>query len=158
MYQLVPFEIKHKEQLRRLISEVLPARPKEYFDEKWWWTFSSPPLTVAIEQATQQVVGVCAYVPFSAYSHGAEFSSAWFVDFFVLKEHQGKGLGKLLTKTVMGSFQITSSLSQTDQAWLSLRKIGWKQRSARKTFHQSLGIFPVAISPAEQKRLSEIWR
>jgi hypothetical protein len=151
MYQLVPFDIQHKEQLRRLISEVLPERPKEYFDEKWWWTFSSPPLTVAIEQSTQQVVGVCAYVPFAAYSHGSEFSSAWFVDFFVLKEHQGKGLGKLLTKTVMGSFQITSSLSQTDQAWFTFRKIGWNQRSVAKLFINPWAYFPSLLARLSKK-------
>jgi len=88
-------------------------------------------------------VGLCAYIPFDLWCWGKRIPCAWFVDFFVLSQYQGKGLGRRLTTIVQERFQLTASLSQSDIAFRVFRKAGWTDRSyARLCVHP----FPRVLS------------
>lgn len=98
------------------------------FQDRWWWQWAQPPLYV-VEGPQRALAGLCAYIPFTLRARGREFSSAWFVDFYVLQECQGRGLGRRLTQAVQERFAITASLSQTAMAWRVFQKMGWHERT-----------------------------
>ena len=97
-------------------------------DDRWWWDSPEPPIFVVEDVARGALAGLCAYMPFSLRTGGREWPAAWFVDFFVRAEHQGKGLGRQLTDAVQAEFAITASLSQTDMAYRVFAKLGWRER------------------------------
>lgn len=82
------------------------------------------------DRRSGHLAGLCAYVPFTLRSRGGERSAAWFVDFYVLPEHQGRGFGRRLTEAVQSRFAVTASLSQTAMAWRVFQKLGWRERAA----------------------------
>jgi GNAT superfamily N-acetyltransferase len=98
------------------------------FRDRWWWQFEQPPLYV-VETAQRTLGGLCAYVPFTLRVRGGDVPSAWFVDFYVLPQYQGRGLGRRLTCAVQERFPMTASLSQTAMAWRVFQKMGWHERA-----------------------------
>ena len=98
--------------------------------ERWWWQSDPAPIMVVDNLASRVLVGLCAYMPCTLTGSGREASCAWFVDFYVRAEYQGRGLGKRLTRAVEDRFAVTASLSQTAMAYRVFQKLGWSDRSA----------------------------
>ncbi|MCX6537576.1 MAG: GNAT family N-acetyltransferase [Acidobacteria bacterium] len=96
---------------------------------RWWWQWDEPPLYVVEDPAQGTLAGLCAYIPFALRTNGVELPSAWFVDFYVRPDYQGKGLGKRLTQAVQNRHAVTASLSQTAMAYRVFHKLGWSDRS-----------------------------
>ncbi|MEI6667384.1 MAG: GNAT family N-acetyltransferase [Acidobacteriota bacterium] len=96
---------------------------------RWWWQWDPPPLLVVDDCEHDLLAGLCAYVPFALRTGGIEHRSAWFVDFYVRPEYQGRGLGQRLTQAVQDEHDITASLSQTAMAYRVFQKLGWSTRS-----------------------------
>jgi hypothetical protein len=152
MHEIRPYQSKDRERLRTLIGEVWPARPPEVFDSRWWWQFDPAPLFVSEDKETGAIVGVCACIRFLVYSGKQTMEGAWLVDLFVSNTYQGRGLGKsrkgsgrLLSRAVMETSQITASLSQTNAAWRTLHRIGWRERNSASLYLNPLGLIPGAI-------------
>ena len=134
MIRVRPYSNEDKEALRRFVRGVWPVRPDEMFDKRWWWRRTPPSLFLAVDDDAQRIVGMCAYIPFELHSDGNDERAAWFVDFFVSPDQQGKGIGKSLTREVMKTFPVTASLSQSDDAWATFRKLEWSERSYAKLY------------------------
>jgi len=132
--QVRPYLDEDKESLRQFTREVWSNQPAEVFDRRWWWRHSIAPLIVAIDDQTNRIVGMCAYIPFRLHSGGTDERAAWFVDFFVAPGQQGKGIGTSLTREVMNRFPVTASLLQSDAAWAAFRKLQWRPRSWAKLY------------------------
>jgi len=143
-YRIRRFEPADREGLRRLIYEVWPDRPPEVFDKRWWWRTESPPLFVAEDEASGAIVGVCAFPAFPLYFDNRTVNATWFVDFFVSDKHQGKGIGKALSLAVMKEFAVTASLSQTEAAWQTFKRLGWQERQTTKLYLNPWGLLPGA--------------
>lgn len=124
------------EALRDLVADVWPERPAEVFTNRWWWRRSPAPLFIAEDSDSGKLTGMCAYIPFTLRSGGTDHAAAWFVDFFVSRAQQGKGLGKSITVEVMGRFPVTASLMQSDPAWRAFKKLGWSERRFAKLYLQ----------------------
>ncbi len=129
-----PYLPEDRELLRAFIREVWSEKPEAVFDNRWWWRSPSPPLFVAVDAQSECIVGMCAHIPFALRIGEIERQSAWFVDFFVSPEQQGKGIGKLLTQEVMKRFPVTASLAQSDAAWFAFKKLHWNDRSIAKLY------------------------
>lgn len=127
-----PYAGGDRARLIELLQQVWPnRRPIEpHVDRRWWWQFPEPPIVVIADRRSEQLAGVCAYMPFPLFSRGRGRSAAWFVDFYVLQEHQGRGFGRRLTRAVQDRFSVTASLSQTAMAWRVFQKLGWRDRAA----------------------------
>jgi GNAT superfamily N-acetyltransferase len=145
MYEIRLYRPDDRERLRSLIRNVWPERPPQAFDCRWWWYYEKPPLFVAEEKGTGAIVGVCASPPFSLFSRDKTVSGVWFVDFFVLNEHKGKGLGKALSRAVMEQCPVTASLSQTDEAWAVFKKLGWHERQVAKLYLNPMALLPGVV-------------
>jgi len=107
----------HKHDVERLVRE------------RWWWRWDQPPVILVEDAQRPGPVGLCVYIPFPLRCGGRELACAWFVDFFILPEYQGKGLGQRLTQYVQDRFDLTASLSQTAMAYRVFQKMGWSERS-----------------------------
>lgn len=153
MHEIRPYQSKDRERLRTLIREIWPARPPEVFDSRWWWQCDPVPLFVSEDKETGAIVGVCASIRFLVYSGKQTMDGAWLVDLFVSNAYQGRGLaksrkgsGRSLSRAVMDSSQITASLSQTNAAWRTLHRIGWRERRSASLFLNPLGLIPGIMS------------
>ena len=126
-----PYTIGDRARLIELLQQVWPNRhPIEpHVDRRWWWQFQEPPLIVVEDRRSGRLAGLCAYMPFTLHSRGRERPAAWFVDFYVRQEHQGRGFGRRLTEAVQDRFSLTASLSQTAMAWRVFQKLGWRGRA-----------------------------
>jgi GNAT superfamily N-acetyltransferase len=173
-----PYVDDDKEFLRTFVRELWSDRPAEVFDNRWWWRHSTSPLIVAADEQTNRIVGMCAYIPFRLRAGGTDQRAAWFVDFFVAPDQQGKGLGKLLTCEVLNQFPVTASLSQSDAAWAVFRKLQWHARSYAKLYLHvapalwhgsakwrrgskitvSSQLYTSALSPDIAARIDDLWR
>ena len=116
-----------KERLEGLCADVWNDRPADTFARRWWWSQSRPPLKIAEDLKTRALVGFCGCAPFSLYFQNRNYPSAWFADFFISKEHQGKGLGRLLADAVTRPFELAASLNHNDAALSLFRKMGWHE-------------------------------
>jgi GNAT superfamily N-acetyltransferase len=119
-----------KARLLELLQQVWSHKRnvEAHFNDRWWWQSSEPPLYV-VEDRHGKLAGLCAYIPFTLRARAQNLSSAWLVDFYVLPQCQGKGLGRLLTRQVEDRSSITASLSQTAMAYRVFRRMGWSERS-----------------------------
>jgi GNAT superfamily N-acetyltransferase len=125
-----PYAHDDRAPLLELLREVWPSKRDvgAHVEDRWWWRHDEPPLLVAEQRGPERLVGLCAFMPFTLYSHGAAHPAAWFVDFFVLPSCQGRGVGSLLTRAVQDRFAVTASLSQTEMAYRVFQKLGWSER------------------------------
>lgn len=127
-----PYAAGDRGRLLELLRQVWPNRqPLEpHVDRRWWWQFAEPPILLVEQTRTGALAGLCAYMPFRLRTGGRDRDAAWFVDFYVLAEHQGRGFGRRLTEAVQSRFAVAASLSQTAMAWRVFEKLGWRERAA----------------------------
>jgi len=126
-----PYATQDDTRLLALLREVWSHKRDVESDvrDRWWWQWDEPPLYVIEDSALGRLAGLCAYIPFALRTNGDELPSAWFVDFYVRPDYQGKGLGKRLTEAVQRRHAVTASLSQTAMAYRVFQKLGWSERS-----------------------------
>jgi GNAT superfamily N-acetyltransferase len=126
-----PYASQDDVRLMALLREVWSHKRDIENDvhDRWWWQWDEPPLYVVEDPAQGTLAGLCAYIPFALRTNGMELPSAWFVDFYVRPDYQGKGLGTRLTQAVQNRHAVTASLSQTAMAYRVFQKLDWSDRS-----------------------------
>jgi GNAT superfamily N-acetyltransferase len=169
-----PYESADRTRLLDLMRQVWSRKVDvdKHVESRWWWQWDEPPIYLAESPGEGRLVGLCAFIPFTLLSSGRELSCAWLVDFFVLAECQGRGLGKRLTEAVQNRFDLTASFSQTDMAYRVFRKLGWSARAPmplyvhprpmRWMFARASGGLRVSVRPIDQARdvtadLDSLW-
>lgn len=148
-----PYAPGDKSRLLTFIRHVWSSKADvdTQFQNRWWWNATAPPLLVADDPATNAIVGMCAFMPFTLRAGEQNVSSAWFVDFYVLPQYQGKGLGRRLTEGVQAAYSLTASLSQTAMAYRVFARMGWSARTLVKVYMHP---FPIRwLFPAGAGRL-----
>jgi GNAT superfamily N-acetyltransferase len=125
-----PYAHADRVPLLELLRQVWPLKRdvEAHVGDRWWWQHGEPPLLLAEERRAQRLVGLCACMPFTLVAHGTAHPAAWFVDFFVLADCQGRGIGSRLAKAAQERYAVTASLSQTEMAYGVFRKLGWHER------------------------------
>lgn len=123
-----PFDVAEKDRLYEFLLEIWTDQSRDSLDRRWWWRFTPPPLLVA-RDTDDDIVGVCAYIPFSLWTEAGERKGAWIVDYFVRSTHQGRGIGRRLVEAVEGRFEFMASLNQSDAAMAVFARMGWTERS-----------------------------
>jgi GNAT superfamily N-acetyltransferase len=132
-YIVRPYEARDREALRKLFRALWPGRAS-MFDVNWWWRHPEPPIWVAEDKNSHDLVGLGACLPFSLYYCKAVHNGSWFVDFFVLPGHQRKGLGRALTRSVTDKFTVTAALQQSQDACEVFSRMGWSKRVFIKSY------------------------
>lgn len=122
--------------------------------DRGWGAMAEPPVIVA-EDPNGEILGIGSYLRFSLHAQGRVVPATWFVDLFVSPLHQGKGIGKLLTRAVSDESPVTASLSQTDASYAVLRRLGWTKRRPFRLFANPLLLVPGAAKLLEHKTACE---
>jgi GNAT superfamily N-acetyltransferase len=120
-----------------------------YRSRNWRWLCRagetacvSPPLLALLDGS---IVGHAGLIPVTVQLRGRQRSAIWFVDFWILPQHQHKGIGIALTRAWMAlcPLQITFCNEKSLGVFL---KLGWKVRRDTR-------ILRLLLRPERQQRL-----
>jgi GNAT superfamily N-acetyltransferase len=129
-YAIHPLSDADDNERSHFYQKVFPGR-SDVLSKHWRWWYrvgylDQEPLIV-IER--NRVIGQAGLIPVSLSFRGNQFSAIWFVDFSVLPEYQGQGIGKELTQRWMELCpnQITFCNEKSANIF---EKFGWHQLSS----------------------------
>ena len=128
------------------ISEVETCKLSEFYKKiyhkrhktltnnwRWWYRAGYNGLEPLILSMDNKIIGQAGLLPVDLNILGKKVTAIWFVDFAIIKELQGKGYGKILTKEWMKICpnQITFC---NDLSLKIFKKFGWKNNTDTKRF------------------------
>ena len=98
---------------------------------RWWYRVGYNELEPLILSVDNKVIGQAAYLPINLNILGNIVPAIWFVDYAILPEFKGKGLGKIMYKEWMKICPNQMAICSDDSLRV-LKKFGWKDNSATK--------------------------
>ena len=98
---------------------------------RWWYRVGYSELEPLILSVDNKVIGQAAYLPTNLNILGNIIPAIWFVDYVVLPEFKGKGLGKILSKEWMKICPNQMAICSDDSLRV-LKKLGWKDNFTTK--------------------------
>ena len=98
---------------------------------RWWYRVGYSELEPLILSVDNKVIGQAAYLPTNLNILGNIIPAIWFVDYAVLPEFKGKGLGKILSKEWMKICPNQMAICSDDSLRV-LKKLGWKDNYTTK--------------------------
>ena len=98
---------------------------------RWWYRVGYNELEPLILSVDNKVIGQAAYLPINLNILGNIVPAIWFVDYAVLPEFKGKGLGKILSKEWMKICPNQMAICSDDSLRV-LKKLGWKDNFTTK--------------------------
>ena len=98
---------------------------------RWWYRVGYSELEPLILSVDNKVIGQAAYLPINLNILGNIVPAIWFVDYVVLPEFKGKGLGKILSKEWMKICRNQMAICSDDSLRV-LKKLGWKDNYTTK--------------------------
>lgn len=116
--------------LRRFYDAAFPERA-EFLSAHWRWLYRAgefPGIEPLLLVDGARVVGHAGAIPFKLARGGKTETAIWFVDFSILPELQGKGLGKELTSAWMALCPRRVTFCN-DLSMRVFLKLGWTERS-----------------------------
>ena len=126
------------------ISEIATGQLSEFYKKtyykryksltsnwRWWYRVGYNELEPLILSADNKVIGQAAYLPINLNILGNIVPAIWFVDYVVLPEFKGKGLGKILSKEWMKICPNQMAICSDDSLRV-LKKLGWKDNYTTK--------------------------
>ena len=119
-----------KDQLSDFYKKTYYSRYKSLTSNWHWWYRVGynefEPLIVSIDN---KIIGQAAYLPTDLNISGNKVPAIWFVDYAILPEFKGKGLGKIMYKEWMKICPNQMAICSDDSLRV-LKKSGWKDNSA----------------------------
>ena len=98
---------------------------------RWWYRVGYNELEPLILSIDNKVIGQAAYLPINLNILGNIVPAIWFVDYVVLPEFKGKGLGKILSKEWMKICPNQMAICSDDSLRV-LKKLGWQDNFTTK--------------------------
>ena len=106
---------------------------------RWWYRVGNKGHEPIIVSLNNKVIGQAAYLPAKLDILGTEIPAIWFVDYAVLPEFMGKGLGKILYKEWMKICPNQIAICSKYSLRL-LKKKGWKENFSTKRMIKAINI------------------
>ena len=121
-----------KDQLSDFYKKTYYPRYKSLTNNWHWWYRVGynefEPLIISIDN---KVIGQAAYLPTELNVLGNKVPAIWFVDYAILPEFKGKGLGKIMYKEWMKICPNQMAICSDDSLRV-LKKFGWRDNLATK--------------------------
>ena len=121
-----------KDQLSNFYKKTYYPRYKSLTNNWHWWYRVGynefEPLIISIDN---KVIGQAAYLPTELNVLGNKVPAIWFVDYAILPEFKGKGLGKIMYKEWMKICPNQMAICSDDSLRV-LKKLGWKDNYTTK--------------------------
>ncbi len=124
-------------ELRRFYAGAFPDRA-DFLSAHWRWLYrigEFPGIEPLVLVEGGRVVGHAGAIPFTLAHAGQAETAIWFVDFSIVPELQGKGLGKALTEAWMALCPRRVTFCN-DLSMRVFLKLGWTERSDAKVLSQ----------------------
>ena len=121
-----------KDQLSDFYKKTYYPRYKSLTNHwRWWYRVGYNEFEPLIISIDNKVIGQAAYLPTELNVLGNKVPAIWFVDYAILPEFKGKGLGKIMYKEWMKICPNQMAICSDDSLRV-LKKFGWKDNSATK--------------------------
>ena len=121
------------DQLSDFYKKIYKQRYKSLTNNwRWWYRVGHnefEPLIISLNN--KKVIGQAAYLPTDVNILGKKVPAIWFVDYAILPEFKGKGLGKIMYKEWMKICSNQMAICSDDSLRV-LKKFGWKDNYAVK--------------------------
>ena len=131
-YNIISISKVKIDQLSEFYKKVFKSRYKTLTNHwKWWYRSNYLGYEPIILISNNKVVGQAGLIPTKIQIEKEILPAIWFIDFAVLPEYQGLGLGKILTKEWMNICpnQITFC---NDHSLSIFKKFGWSANNYTK--------------------------
>ena len=129
-----------KDQLSDFYKKTYYPRYKSLTNNWHWWYRVGynefEPLIISIDN---KVIGQAAYLPTELNVLGNKVPAIWFVDYAILPEFKGKGLGKIMYKEWMKICPNQMAICSDDSLRV-LKKFGWKDNPATKRLARPINV------------------
>ena len=120
-------------------DQLLDFYKKTYFSRHksltsnwhWWYRVGYNEFEPLIVSKDNKVIGQAAYLPAELNVLGNKVSAIWFVDYAILPEFKGKGLGKIMYKEWSKICPNQMAICSVDSLRV-LKKFGWEDNYAVK--------------------------
>lgn len=129
-------EIRHAtigdaERLQAFMRKAYLHQSRWKHEARWRWQFVQNPeadvdrdLPTVIALDGEEVIGQMAVEPACAWVDGQAVRAGWKLDFFVLPEYRGRGLGQLMVKPIAESSLLSLALTMAPASREILRRSG----------------------------------
>ena len=130
-----------KIELSEFYKKTFYQRYKSLTDNwRWWYRVGYNQQEPIILSVDNKIIGQASYLPTKLNVLGNEIPAIWFVDYAILPEYMGKGLGKFLCEEWMkicpNQMAICSPYSLR-----VLKKFGWKENLTTQRLAKPINIF-----------------
>jgi GNAT superfamily N-acetyltransferase len=120
-----------KPALAEFLAKAYPGREMFKYPERWDWAYennpyltnTAPPVWIAVHE-DGNIIGQCNSLMEPLTIRGETHSVGWGVDFYVLEEFRGHGIGSQLQRANKEANQVFLSLSMAKIAYAIKKKMG----------------------------------
>ncbi|HTH51534.1 MAG TPA: GNAT family N-acetyltransferase [Pyrinomonadaceae bacterium] len=108
-----------------------PDEPRKYDPEYWKWHYLEHPLIdsndlpIWVLRDGKRIVGQAAALPADLKVGDTRLRAAWVLDFVILEELRGRGLGKALVRAISERYPVTFQLGTNEMSTGVFLSLGW---------------------------------
>jgi GNAT superfamily N-acetyltransferase len=148
-YKITKISDIEQSQLSEFYKKIYFDRHKSLINNwKWWYRFGYSKIEPLILSSNGKVLGQAGTQPIDLNINGKKVLATWFLDFSILPELRGKGLGKKLTKELME--QCPNLITFCNKNTLKIiKKFGWQDSFS--IFRLARPINPLKFVPIVNK-------
>lgn len=126
-FAIVPASRIAEPALRAFAAGVWGTAGWERVRKAWWLKTGYADAVAAVDQASEQVAGICVAVPSEwGLPDGRQASAVSICGWYVAPGFTGRGLGKMLVRSFEARASCMNALSISDAAVANFTKLGWK--------------------------------
>mgnify|MGYP006094264375 CR=1 FL=1 len=129
-----------KDQLSDFYKKTYYKRYKSLTNNwRWWYRVGHTKFEPIIVSVENKVIGQAAFLPTELEIFGNKIQAIWFVDYAILPEFKGKGLGKIMYKEWRKICPNQMAICSDDSLRV-LTKFGWKSNFETKRLARPINV------------------
>lgn len=142
--QIKQFELADQDALLSFLRTAYPDDPRKSEPAFWRWHYLENPFTspddipLWLVRSGKQIVGQLATIPVDLKVGSGTTRAIWILDFVILPEYRGRGLGKRLVLAARESFPTMITLGINEQSTAVFRSLKWVSLGAVHRYHRLL--------------------
>jgi GNAT superfamily N-acetyltransferase len=142
--QIRQFRLADQEKLLSFLGAAYADEPRKSDREFWTWHYLQNPHTklddipLWVVTDNDRIVGQLATIPVVVNVNEEEKPAIWVLDFVVLPEYRGKGLGKRLVLAALESYAVVMTLGINEASTAVFRSLKWVPLEGLHRYHRLL--------------------
>lgn len=142
--QIKQFELADQEALLSFLRVAYPDEPRKSELAFWKWHYLDNPyiapnnIPLWVVKERERIVGQLATIPVALKVGSEETRAIWILDFIVLPQYRGRGLGKRLVLASRQSYPTLITLGINEQSTAVFRSLNWVPLGGIHRYHRLL--------------------